>query len=285
MGRIARDAPYFRSESTVLKKGKVMTNERETIAALAQAQFGPVAQSYVTSPAHAKGADLQRLVELAAPRSTDRMVDIATGGGHTALRFAPHVAGVVAFDLTQDMLLAAREHIAKHGLDNVAYCRGLAEALPFADQSLDLSVCRIAAHHFADPGAFAAEAARTLRPGGRFLLADQIGLDDPEMDAFMDRFERWRDPSHVRAYTFSEWRAFLEPVGLKVEHTEWIARPPYDFATWTARMRMPEAEREALEQWLLAAEPRFHEYFHIRVEDGRLQSLRGFFGIVVARRA
>lgn len=261
-----------------------MANEHESITALAQAQFGPVAQSYVTSTTHAEGADLQRLVDLAAPRGDERMVDIATGGGHTALRFAPHVASVVAFDLTPSMLVAAREHIARQGITNVDYCRGLAEALPFADQSLDLSVCRIAAHHFADPRAYAAEAARTLRPGGRFLLADHIGLDDPELDAFMDRFERWRDPSHVRAYTFAEWQSFLEPVGLRVEHTEWMPREPYLFDSWTARMRMPDAERQALEQWLLAAGPRFHEAFKIGVEDGRVKSLLSFFGIVTARR-
>jgi SAM-dependent methyltransferase len=261
-----------------------MAQENERIAALAQAQFGPVAQSYVTSPTHAAGADLQRLVELAAPRGDERMVDVATGGGHTALRFAPHVASVVALDLTPSMLTAARAHIAGQGITNISYCRGLAEAQPFADRTLDLNICRLAAHHFADPRAYAAEVARTLRPGGRFLLADHIGLDDPEMDAFMDRFERWRDPSHVRAYTFAEWRSFLEPVGLEVEHTEWLAHEPYIFDSWTARIRMPEAEREALERWLLAAEPRFRDFFAITVEDGRVRSLTGAFGIVVARR-
>lgn len=261
-----------------------MTNEHSEITALAQAQFGPVAQAYVTSTTHAAGADLQRLFELAAPKGDERMVDIATGGGHTALRFAPFVASVVALDVTASMLMAAREFIAKRGVTNVEYCRGVAEALPFADHSLDLSVCRIAAHHFADPRAFAAEAARTLRPGGRFLLADHIGMDDPELDAFMDRFERWRDPSHVRAYTFDEWRTFLEPVGLVVEHTEEDVREPHNFEAWTARMRMPEAERQAFEQWLLAAEPRFHQRFSLDIKDGRVQSLSGHFGLLVAHR-
>jgi SAM-dependent methyltransferase len=275
---------YSTYEHVTLQRGQLMASKHDDITTLAQAQFGPVAQSYVTSPLHAAGSDLQRLVELAAPRGDERMVDVATGGGHTALRFAPHVAGIVALDLTPSMLAAAREHIDGQGIANVTYCRALAEALPFADRSLDLHVCRIAAHHFADPGAYAREAARTLRPGGRFLLADHIGLDDPEMDAFLDRFERWRDPSHVRAYTFDEWRAFLEPAGLAVEHTEWVTRQPYDFDSWTARIRMPAAKRQALEEWLLAAEPRFRDYFSIMVEEGRVRSLSGFFGIVMARR-
>ncbi|HZG67359.1 MAG TPA: methyltransferase domain-containing protein [Herpetosiphonaceae bacterium] len=261
-----------------------MNATHEQITALAQAQFGPTAPAYVSSPAHAKGADLQRLLELAAPRGDERVVDVATGGGHTALRFAPHVRSVVALDLTPGMLVAAREHIGKHGGTNVTFCRGLAEALPFADGSLDLHLCRIAAHHFADPRAYVAEAARTLRSGGRFLLADVLGLDDPDLDAFMDRFERWRDPSHVRAYTFAEWRRLLEMAGFEVEHTERWTRDPYLFEPWTTRMRMPEEERRALEQWLLAAEPRFRDFFAITAEDGRVQSLQGSFGIVVACR-
>ena len=259
-----------------------MNATQDQITALAQAQFGPTAPSYVTSPAHAKGADLQRLLELAAPRGDERVVDVATGGGHTALRFAPYVRSVVALDLTPSMLVAAREHIVKQGVTNVTYCRGLAEALPIADGSLDLHLCRIAAHHFADPRAYVAEAARTLRPGGRFLLADVIGLDDPDLDAFMDRFERWRDPSHVRAYTFAEWRWFLKMAGFDVEHTERWARNPYLFEPWTTRIRMPEEERRALEQWLLAAEPRFQDFFAITARDGRVQSLQGSYDIVVA---
>src|SRR4051812_30238835 len=100
---------YSLLRDDALERGNAMAHEQRNIAALAQAQFGPVAQAYVTSTRHAEGADLQRLVELAAPRGNERMVDIATGGGHTALRFAPHVASVVAFDLTASMLKAARE--------------------------------------------------------------------------------------------------------------------------------------------------------------------------------
>ena len=261
-----------------------MTADSQSITDRARAQFGPAAEDYVTSPTHARGHDLDRLLALAAPAGDERMLDVATGGGHTALRFAPHVRSVVALDLTPSMLHAARDYITAQGAGNVTYCRAVAEALPFVDASLDLSVCRLAAHHFADPQAYAAETARTLRPGGLFLLADHIGPDDPDLDAFMDRFERWRDPSHVRAYTFAEWQAFLEPAGLRVEHTESLSHDYASFEDWTARMRMPPAERDALERWLLAAAPRFREFFAIAEEDGHVRSLAGYFGIVVARR-
>lgn len=247
-----------------------------------QAQFGPVASAYVTSTTHAAGADLARLVELAAPVGTERVLDVATGGGHTALAFARHVQHVVASDLTLDMLQAARQHMTDQGIANISFCRAAAEALPFDANSFDMLTCRVAAHHFADAQAFVCETARVIRPGGCMLLSDHIGLDDPDMDAFMDRFERWRDPSHVRAYTLAEWRDMCAIAGLRLTHTEDDPREAYDFVSWTARIRMDEAERDALEQWLLAAPPRFREFFEITVQDSKVVSLRGTFGLLVA---
>lgn len=254
------------------------------IRARAEAQFAPVAREYVTSSIHARGADLARLVALAAPRGHEQVLDVATGGGHAALALAPHVHHVIASDLTLAMLHAAREHLTGQGATNVSYLRAAAEHLPLATASLDLIVCRIAAHHFADVRAFVRGSAAALRPGGTLIVADHIGLEDPDLDAFMDRFERWRDPSHVRAYSFAEWRALCAEAGLTVTHTEEDRKESYEFASWTARMRMPEAEKVALERWLLDAEPRFRERFAIVEQDGRLISLRGTFGMIVARK-
>lgn len=254
-----------------------------------QSQFGPVAASYVTSTQHAQGPDLARLVELAATTGSETLLDVATGGGHTALTFTPRVARVVASDLTLTMLQAARQHLRTElgplPTSRLGYCRATAEALPFATASFDLVTCRLAAHHFADIHAFAVEAARVLRPGGRLLVADHIGLEDADLDSFMDRFERWRDPSHVRAYSFPEWHGFCAAAGLQVEHTEDLTWPPYEFASWTARMRMDAADKRALERWLLAAPRRYRETFAIVEQNGRVVSLRSVFGILVARRA
>lgn len=254
------------------------------LKALVQAQFAPAARDYVASATHARGADLGRLVELAAPRGHELTLDIATGGGHTALAFAPHVRHVVASDLTGPMLHEARQHLRAQGANNISYLRAEAEHLPVAPASFDIITCRIAAHHFADVKAFVHNSAAALRPGGLLLVSDHIGLDDPELDGFMDRFERWRDPSHVRAYSYAEWRQFYEQAGLALIHVEDDAREPYEFASWTARMRMPEAERDDLERWLLAAEPRFRERFAIIEQAGRVVSLQGTFGLMVARK-
>src|SRR4051794_33346770 len=95
--------------------------EDAKIKQLVQDQFGPVAQRYVTSQSHAHGDDLARMLELAQPRGDERVLDIATGGGHAALAFAPRVREVVATDLTPRMLDAATAFIREQGATNVSF--------------------------------------------------------------------------------------------------------------------------------------------------------------------
>lgn len=258
--------------------------EHDEVKSGISARFGAAAGNYVASAVHAKGNDLTRLVELARLRGDERVLDVATGGGHTALAFSPHVREVVASDLTPDMLAAAEEFIRGQGIENVRFEQADAEALPFANGSFDVVVCRIAAHHFPDPESFVREAARVLKPGGRFLLDDNVAPENPELDEFMNRFEKWRDPGHVRAHRASEWRTMMGRAGLSVEHVEPPGRKPYPFEEWTSRIGMLEEERDELQAWLLAAPKRFKDFFEVVIEEGRLVSLTGMFAILVARR-
>ncbi|MBA2344368.1 MAG: methyltransferase domain-containing protein [Rubrobacter sp.] len=248
------------------------------------ARFGAAAGNYVSSAVHAQGDDLPRMVELARLEGSERVLDVATGGGHTALAFAPHVKEVVASDLTPDMLAAAQTFIQSRGVENVRFELADAENMPFGDDSFDVVTCRIAAHHFPNPGNFVAEVARVLKPGGRFLLDDNIAPENPELDDFMNRYEKWRDPGHVRAHRVSKWRAMIEGSGMTVEHVEPPGRKPYPFVEWTSRIGMPEDDRDELEAWLACAPQEFKDYFEIVVEDGRVISLTGLYAILVARR-
>src|SRR5512145_420247 len=86
---------------------------------LVQQQFGAHAAAYTTSPVHAKGASLGRLIELVEPQRHWQVLDIATGAGHTAAAFAPHVAHVIASDITGEMLDEARKLAAEKGFANM----------------------------------------------------------------------------------------------------------------------------------------------------------------------
>ena len=76
----------------------------------------------------------------------------------------------------------------------------------------------------------------------------------------------------------------MHDVGLRIEHVEPLQPKRYQFSIWTEQMRMPAAERDALEAWLLAAPPRCAEFFQIVAEDGHVQSLFTRYSIIVARK-
>ena len=229
-----------------------------------QQQFGRSAAAYVTSPLHAAGEDLDRLLAWGAARRSDRVLDVATGGGHTALAFAGVARRVVASDLTEPMLQAARGHLQARGAANVAFVAGDAGALPFRDGSFDVVTCRTAAHHFADVGAAVRQIYRVLRPGGSLLLQDILGHDDSEVSAFILEVEKRRDPSHVRSYRTVEWKAFLRAAGLTVmeDFVIWKAR---EWDEWTGRMRMSAEARRELETFVRQAPERCRAAFDFKL--------------------
>src|SRR5207247_1324957 len=147
-------------------------------------QFGRQAHHYVASPVHASGAD--DLVALLDPPADAIALDVGTGAGHTAHALGRRCRYVLAGDITPEMPAETRSLSGGLGLDNVQPVFVLAEHLPFADASLDVVSCRLAAHHFADAPAFCREAARTLKPGGRFLVHDTISPESDEVAAFVN---------------------------------------------------------------------------------------------------
>jgi SAM-dependent methyltransferase len=188
---------------------------------LVQRRFGTHAAGYVSSPTHARGYSLERLAGFVDPQPGQRLLDVATGGGHTALRLAQSGAWTIAADLTRPMLHVARDHITTHAPPGpVVYAQLDAERLPFAPDSFDAATCRIAPHHFPDVAGFVREMARVVRPGGRVVVVDQLTPPDPKTARYVNAFERLRDPSHIWAYSQGEWEGFFSGAGLAVEHFE-----------------------------------------------------------------
>jgi ubiquinone/menaquinone biosynthesis C-methylase UbiE len=200
---------------------------------LVQEQFGKTAASYLTSKPHALGKSLERLVVLTEPRTDWRMLDIATGGGHVAYAFAPRVGRVWATDITEEMLHLVNQEAAKRGLTNVRTAYAKAEALPFEDESFDLVTCRIAPHHFESISDFLAEARRVLAPGATLGLVDNV-VPEGVVGDYINAFERFRDPSHLRAWTMAEWREALTAADFVIGHQEQIGKT-MEFGSWAAR--------------------------------------------------
>ncbi len=237
-----------------------------------QDYFARTAESYVASFSHRTGDDLKRLIELGEWNPQQQALDIATGGGHTALAVAPHVARVVVTDLTPRMLEKAREFLLAQGVINAGFQAADAEHLPFADASFDRVTCRLAAHHFPNVAQSVKEVARVLKRGGLYLLIDCMAPDDQELDTFDNTVEKWRDPSHGRSCTPEEWRAFFMQAGLLVEHIEFF-RKIYEYDDWTTRSRMPADEKARLARFILESSPRIQSYFEVvQRADGQLDN-------------
>lgn len=198
-----------------------------------QEQFGANAAAYVASRTHAKGASLPRLVELVNPQPDWRTLDIATGAGHVALAFAPHVAQAYATDITEQMLASARKLAADRGLTNLTIEPADAEKLLYPDGSFHLVTSRIAPHHFEDIPAFIREAVRVLQSGGLLGVVDNIVPSGASGD-YVNALEKFRDPSHVRCLSGDEWVSPFVAAGLEIVEQEIMGKLMV-FEEWAAR--------------------------------------------------
>jgi ubiquinone/menaquinone biosynthesis C-methylase UbiE len=244
-------------------------------------QFGENAAYYLTHAPHAQGKSLERLVTLTQPQPHWHVLDIATGGGHVAYAFAPHVARVWATDITEEMLTQVRGEAQKRGLGNIRTAYARAEMLPFEDASFDLVTCRIAPHHFDSIPEFLAETARVLKPQGTFALVENV-VPPGNVGDYVNAFERFRDPSHLRAWTVDEWRAALAQTGFALGHVEELSKRMV-LATWAGRH---DATMQAfLRAMLIEATPGVATFFDVQDADNDKMSFRLAEALFVAGRS
>jgi ArsR family transcriptional regulator len=96
--------------------------------------------------------------------------DLGCGTGQLTASLAPHVARVIGIDQSRAMLAAARARL--RDVPNVELRQGELEALPVADGELDVAILFLVLHYVPEPARVLAEAARSLKPGGRLLAVD-----------------------------------------------------------------------------------------------------------------
>jgi ubiquinone/menaquinone biosynthesis C-methylase UbiE len=246
---------------------------------LVQKEFGKTAAHYLTSKPHAIGKSLERLIALTSPRKEWHVLDIATGGGHVAYTFAPHVARVWATDITQEMLDMVKAEAQKRGLSNIRTAYAKAETLPFEDASFDLVTCRIAPHHFDSIPEFLVEVRRVLKADNLFALVDNVAPPGSVGD-YINAFERFRDPSHLRAWAMEEWRAALTQAGFKIAHEEQIYKS-IEFKSWAARH--DETMQALLRAMLTQVTPEVKAVLQPEGEGNQL-TFRLCEGLFIARR-
>jgi len=214
-------------------------------------QFGQQAKAYAHSAEHAGDVDLSMLIERLHLTRVDRVLDIATGNGFTALAMQPLVHRVVGLDLTWEMLAEGRRLALPHA--TIDWLQGDVEVLPFQDHTFSVVTCRRSAHHFSDLDRALDEMTRVLRRGGRLGIADQVASEGEAGRRLMEEIEHIRDASHVRVLTPTEWETTAAAHGIAVQVADLTEPRVVLLEEWLDRAGVDAARRKTIEAVLAQA--------------------------------
>ncbi len=124
------------------------------------------------------------------PRPQQKFLDVAGGTGDIAFRIRQKAPGadITICDLNPNMLNVGRDRAANRGwVNDFEWVTGNAETLPFPDNYFDIYTIAFGLRNVTRIDTALAEAARVLKPGGRFYCLE---------------FSHVREPLIAKAYDF-----------------------------------------------------------------------------------
>jgi ubiquinone/menaquinone biosynthesis C-methylase UbiE/DNA-binding transcriptional ArsR family regulator len=202
------DAPALRRDrdravKVVGDRARVAARQLDaTQAAEAAGSSGAAAITAIAGPGEAAGtAPLQLssreewsglLLQELGPAPVGELLDIGTGAGLMLEILGPRARRAVGVDISAPALRLARTRVHGAGLSHCEFRRGDMYSLPFDDASFDtVSIDRVLAAA-ERPAAAIAEAARTLRPGGRLIVVEDFDQVDARAgDNPLAQLRRW----------------------------------------------------------------------------------------------
>ncbi len=234
---------------------------------------------YASSLPHASGPSLPKLLALARPMRGDLCLDIGTGAGHTAAQLARYAQHVIALDPAEGMLKEARRLYGELG--NLEFALASAEDTGLKGGTFDLVTARHTLHHHADLPATLAETFRLLKPGGRFVVVDEV-IPEPAVEGWYDALLRLRDPTHVRAYTLEGWRSLTSKAGMVWIVGDDETRYDTEVASWLGRMSPNPEQIEAVYAQLERADAYAKALFKLTFEGGEVVRFKMPMALILA---
>ena len=144
----------------------------------------------------------------------ETVLDLGSGAGLDLLLAASQIGPtgkVIGVDMTDEMLFRAEENVRRAGAENVELRKGIIEALPVEDGSVDWVISNCVINLSPEKGKVFAEIARVLKPGGRMIVSDIVADDLPE---WVTASEQWYSSCVAGAVSEGEYLAGLEKAGL-----------------------------------------------------------------------
>jgi arsenite methyltransferase len=170
----------------------------------------------------------------------ETVLDLGSGGGIDVLLSARRVGPdgkAYGLDMTDEMLELARRNQAEAGVANVEFVKGTIEDVPLPDDTVDVIISNCVINLSADKPAVFREAARVLRPGGRFAVTDVIADEDMD-EATRADMEQWTG-CIAGALTEADYRVQLESAGFEAVEIRKTHRVHEHAASAIIRARTP----------------------------------------------
>src|SRR5687767_10003539 len=174
-------------------------------------------------------------------REGETVLDLGSGAGSDVLISARRVGAsgkAIGLDMTDEMLELARANAREAGVGNAEFVKGYLEDIPLGDGSVDVVISNCVINLAADKHKVLAEAARVLRPGGRFAVSDVIA--DPDMDEGTRADMAAYTGCIAGALTEEEFRAALTAAGLTDVEIRETHRVHEQASSAIVRARKPE---------------------------------------------
>lgn len=177
-----------------------------------------------------------KVMDLARPAASDRVLDLGCGLGTISFALAPLVREVVGLDFSERAVATCDRELERQGLSNVVFRVGDARASGLAAGSFDLVVAADLFEHLypEDSGSVAEEAFRLLRAGGAFAVWTPCRSHLLEVLKNNDIVLR-RDVSHVDYKSMPRLEALLTDAGFRVERA-YYAESHLPVLSWIERV-------------------------------------------------